>query len=590
MISLQNKTSKAVFTVMLFLILQAFTGFQKLNAQEKLSNLNTSWSAVLPGTTLSEPAVTSYGFCISTDARNIMGYSSSGTLLWEKNIGRVRNLTLTALKGDFILFHDQSKNVLKLFNPSGTEIWSKSLDFKPMSKPFEGRDGRFFLHGDRQVVCMGINGIIRWKLETDSQKDLPLQELPDGSIIVFLTDTNGHTRGLRISPFGEMLENITFAGSIKAAETCKDGVLLTFTDGSAGLFALNNGLAESQWVAAVKTGNPFFVVSPERDQYRLLSLSKSEITIYQLDSKNGSVLHSRTINGIDGTSLLKASYSDTGLFIADSNRALLLDADLQELWSASMPDSIRQKTVTHIIYLKDDYLVFCGKNWSMNAYHTSQTTTSSNTVLKNIQSDYSSFAPEDLNDINYFMQGSFFAELKNPSIAAKLKQGNYGAEEKVWLTNTLSVARLYFQVNASSDFGTRKEKSAFDTDSAGFEAILVQLALLATDQTQNAAASIIGSSTNKSCCRALLSNLCGYDPDGKLLDAIERNALKAGNKDSAYLNTICDAVYSICLFMGRPAYNKKGKDILKGFMGVGYSTGTRNYARDTLKKIIALEL
>ena len=88
----------------------------------------------------------------------------------------------------------------------------------------------------------------------------------------------------------------------------------------------------------------------------------------------------------------------------------------------------------------------------------------------------------------------------------------------------------------------------------------------------------------------LISDIYGYDPDGKLLEAIERNAVKAGNKDSAYLNTICDAVYSICRFMGRPAWNKKGKQILKSFMGAGYSFNTRTYARDTLKKIISLEL
>ena len=343
-------------------------------------------------------------------------------------------------------------------------------------------------------------------------------------------------------------------------------------------------------MANVKSGNPLFVVSSERDQYRLLSLSKSEITVYRLNSGSGAVEYSRTISGIDGTALQKAVYSNTGLFIADSNRALLLDEDLQELWSAQMPDSIKQKNVTNILYLKNDYLIFCGKNWSLNAYHTSQTTNSSKTVLKNIQADYSSFAPEDLNDFNYFIQGSFLNELKNPEITARLKQGNYGADEKQWLSNTLSVARLYSQSAASSDFGVRKEKSAFETDSASFETILVQLALLSTEQTQSAAAGIISACTNKSNCRALLTNLCGYDPDGKLLDAIEINAQKAGNKDAAYLKSICDAVYSICLFMGRPAYNKKGKDILKNFMGLGYSSSTKTYARDTLKKIIALEL
>ena len=107
---------------------------------EQLSNYNTSWTAVLPGTTLCKPEITSYGFCIATDARNLMGYSSEGKLLWEKKIGRIRKLSLTALHGDFILFHDQNSNIIKLFNPSGSEIWSKSLDFKPAAKPFAGRD------------------------------------------------------------------------------------------------------------------------------------------------------------------------------------------------------------------------------------------------------------------------------------------------------------------------------------------------------------------------------------------------------------------------------------------------------------------
>ena len=322
---------------------------------------------MLPGSVLSEPAVTSYGFCLATDARNLMGYSSNGQLLWEKNIGRVRNLSLTSLKGDFILFHDETKNILRLFNPSGKEIWAKPLDFKLFSRPFAGRDGRFFIHGEGQLLCYGINGVLRWKLETESQKELPIQELPDGSIILFLSDINGHTRGLRISPFGQMLENITFAGSIKSTETCRDGVLL----------------------------------------------SKTEITVYKLNSKDGSVLQSRSISGIDGTGLVKSAFSEAGLFIADSSNALLIGYDLQDIWSAKMPDTIKKKTVNQIIYLKDDYLVFCGKNWSLNAYHTSQTTNSNQSVQKNIQSDYSSFAPLDLNEINYYGMGSFSNSIKD---------------------------------------------------------------------------------------------------------------------------------------------------------------------------------
>ena len=583
------KKQKKLFSLALLFF---FCTFSSLFSQELLSSYNTSWTSVLPGTAICEPVETSYGFCLATDARNIMGFSSAGQLLWEKKTARIRNPFIYPLKDDFILFYEKDKNLIRLLNPSGTEIWSKSIDFKISSPPFAGRDGRFFLYGEKTVLCLGMNGIERWKIETEYQKDLPLQELPDGSIIVFIKELSGKTRGLRLSPFGEKLENITFAGTVTSTNTCKDGVLLTFTDGSAGLFSLKKGLAESRWVASVKSGQALFTVSSDLQNYYLLSLSPAQTTIYKLSPDDGNVEISKSLN-LDGTKIRGSSFSSNGFFIADDKKAFLLNPDFKEIWSASMPDTIRNKTVNHQLYTQDDYLVFFSKNWSMSAYHTSQTTNksfSNKTVLNNIQSDYSSFAPLELSEINYFNQGSFFAALKDPSRAVKIKEGDFGTSEEKWLSELLSLAQLYSKDKGSSDFGIHTEKSVFETDSAGFEAILVQLALLSTRQTQNALAAILYSSGNKSYCRALLSNLCGYDPDGKILDAIEINVKRAGNKDSAYLNTICDSVYSICLFMGRPAWNKKGKDILKSLMGAGYSFNTRNYARDTLKKIISLEL
>ena len=575
-------------SLLLAAVFLSATLFAQDSGIETLSNFNTSWSSVLPGTAICEPEVTSYGFCLVTDARNIMGYSSNGTLLWEKKIGRVRNVSLASLRGDFILFHDENSNLLRLFNPSGNELWSKALDFKPISKPFAGRDGRFFIHGEGNIICYGINGSIRWKLNTTAQKNLPLQELPDGSIVVFLSDEEGKTKGLRISPFGEKLEDITFAGSIKTSFTCSEGILLIFMDNTAGLFSITDGFTKSRWVTSVKSGNPQFIVNHDKTDFRLLSLSNSDVTVYKLNNKDGAEIASWKISGINGTNLLKSDFSDTGLFLCDSNRGVLIDENGRELWTAKMPATLRNKTINQIVYLDDNYLVFCDKNWSMNAYLTSQSTHKS--VQKNIHLDYSAFTPLDLTEFNYYTQGGFFPHLKNPQREKEIQAGNFGVKEQEWLTQTLSVARLYYLDSTSSNFGIHVENSVFKTDSAGFETILVQLALLCTDNSQQACADIISKSTNKSYSRALLTNLTGYDPDGKLLTAIERNAELAGNKDSAYCNIICDSVYSICKFMGRPAYNKHGKDIIKRFMGAGYSSNTRNYARDTLKKIISLEL
>ena len=174
---------------------------------------------------------------------------------------------------------------------------------------------------------------------------------------------------------------------------------MIFTDGSAGLFSITEGLTQSRWVTSVKVGNPMFIINQDRTDFRLLSLSPSDVTVYKINVSDGTEAASWRINGINGNALLKTDFSDTGIFLADSQKAVLIDSEGKELWAARMPDTVKNKTVNQIVYLKDNYLVFCSKNWSMNAYHTSQSTSKYNggkTVNKNIQADYSSFAPVDL--------------------------------------------------------------------------------------------------------------------------------------------------------------------------------------------------
>lgn len=581
-----KKSSFLALAFILFSILNNPT----LYSQEKLSNLNTSWTSVLPGTPLCKPALTSYGFCIATDARNIMGYSSSGKLLWEKNVGRIRNVDIYTLPSDFVLFYDKSKDLLKLYNPSGTEIWSKTLDFKFENEPLPGRDGRFYIYSGTKVFCIGINGIIRWTLDTPSQKNIKAQELPDGSIIIFLQDENGATKGLRLSPFGEQIENITFAGSIQNTWTCREGVLLSFSDGSAGLFSIKDGFSVNRWVAQAHGNSSVFAVKADKSDFKLLTLSTGGVSIYTIDFETGSAVTGRTINQINGTDLKHIYYSEAGIFLCDKNKAVLLNSDFNEIWSARMPDAMRSDSISFSTYLSDDYLVFFGKNWTMNAYHTAQRTTKTNSDFKKNQNDYSAFIKLNFSEIDYSIMGTFLNAIKDYSIVEQLKNGNYGTKEQQWLIHNLSIAKMFCQNATTTENAIHRENTIFQTDSAGFENILLQLANFGTTQTQNAAADIIYKSTNKSFCKVLMKNICGYDPDGKLLAALEKNASTAGYKDSSYCNSICDAVYSICLFMGRPAYNKKGKEIIKRFMGAGYSSKVRIYARDTLKKIINLEL
>lgn len=561
-----------------------------LTGQQTLSNLNTSWTNVLPGSVITEPTVTSYGFCLITDARMLSAFTNEGKLLWEKPVNRSRKIILSDLPADFIALIDNSGKTLKVLNPSGGEIWTKKLDYTVTQKPFSGRDGRFFIKGDSVLECYGMNGVCKWRLETEKQKNMQIQELPDGSLILFLIEVTGKTRGLRISPFGEMLEDILFAGEITNAFTCSDGVLLTFTDGSGGLFTVSQNAAVNKWTASQKMKSPYFAVSSDRSEYLFLDLQADGVSVSQIDKSNGAITHSIKVSGINGSGLQKISYNSAGLFLCDKKNASLYNASGNELWSAKVPYDKSKDLWNYVVYTQDSYLIFCYKNWTLNAYHVAQTKTA--TAVKTFELDYSQWIEVSSNNFSVLYDQSFNNELIKTERLTSLQNGLYSTAEIQWASELLSICQMYNEELRRSDFGTRKEKSIFELDSPGFEKILKQLLLLGNADAQNCAADIILKTPNRSYLKAIFNGITvnGYDPDGSLLNSLELRAKSLNYKDKTIINDVCDAVYSICVFMGRPAYNTKGKDILKSFMFPSYDAKTREYARETLKKIIALEL
>lgn len=573
---------KHFFKIKLFLISSVFISFYLFSA-ETLTKFNTSWATFLSGEVICEPEETTYGFCLVTDARTACGFSDKGVLLWEKPIGQSRNVTLTVLKDDFILIHEKNENILKLMNPSGTQLWKKELDFIPREKPLIGRDGRFFIYSDRLINCYNIDGIIKWSISTEEQKNLPAQELPDGTLIFFLSDQNGKTRGLRLSPFGEKLEEITFAGSINSCCSFDKGVLLNFTDGSSGLFSIDNNKSVNKWVVNNKNSNSKFIISKDKSDFRLLSFNSDSIFINQVSHQTGEIEKSIQINGFNTSNIQKIYFNESGLFICDTKKAALYDNE-KEIWSALMPDSIQQD-YNYLIYINQNYLIFCNKNWSMNAFRTSQKMYSNKSVKKTYKSLY---IQEPVNKLSFQYDKHFDSYLTEEKRIESLKNGNFEDEKKL-ISEILFICDIYANDLVTENTGVRKESTIFEIDKSGFQNLLLQLTLICNDDSQKIAADIIKRS-RKNDCKFLLKNLKGYDPDGELLDALEIKADCINHKDNASIKAVCDSVYEICRFMGRPAYNTKGKLIIKKFMDSTYDLEVRLYAREILKNILELKL
>ena len=288
------------------------------------------------------------------------------------------------------------------------------------------------------------------------------------------------------------------------------------------------------------------------------------------------------------------------ILISDNLSTIVFSSKGQLIYNAQNPQN---KKNLYKLYTNSNYLILFYDDWSIDSYHlfskqklTSQNSVSSKNQSSNNQKNnsipYASFLDITDNQFDVQFSQNFSGEITNSERIEKLENGNYAENEKNWLSQIISISNQYKKVQSQSNFGTRTEPSIFQNDTKGFESILTQLLLFSNRETQNLAADILNKETNKSFIMTILFGICknGYDPDQKLLEALEKLSQRVTSKDTILINLICDSVYSICFFQGRPAYNSKGKQILKTFMFPQYSSTNRDYARNTLKKILELDL
>lgn len=567
-----------------------------LPGQQKLSNLNTSWSQVLGGKFLSKPVLTPYGFIGATDGRTIASISNNGAILWEQNFQVNSASIINTVSDDFTLAVTNGNKKITLLNPSGVPLWSKVLDEEITDKAYEGRDGRFFLRGKNVIYCFGINGICKWMINTEELSSIPVQELNDGSLIFFLKElSDNKTRALRITPFGKALEDITFAGEILNACTTKDGIFLSFSDGSAGLFSLD--LKENKAVNKFVLNKDMYQKSPLNffcSDRRLrngvfITQHGNGSSLYFIDSDKGMIIWEKTIPELNIKNIKEVKLTSQGFFICDTARAFYFNPEGILLWNSLMPENKNRSSWKEALFTNNNTLVIFKDNWTMDGYLVNQ---SVNSGSREKEFDYYlDYLKVDSSVYSNLYLFEFNSEITSPDRLQKLESGFYGEEEIKFTSDILSAAEAYMKETSGSQFGGRTELSVFKTNTSELQSILNQLPYYGTRYTTNLTAKLLKKETNVSLLNSLLSGLQkdGYDPDGEILEALE---LLAGQTSIKNVNTqlnICDAVYSVCRFMGRPAYNKSGKTILKNFMYPANNSRVRTKARETLEMIGKLE-
>lgn len=577
----------AVISLILLLFSTAFC--------DTLDYLNASWNTVTGGELVCSPEATDFGFVTVTDGRTLEAFSSKGTVLWSKKLALSSKCMIKVLEKDFILTVTASGKKLSMFNSSGVLLWEKNLDYKVIAKPVEGRDGRFFVFGKNTLECYSITGLQKWTLnfeETLSQNLEPC-EVQDGSIVYFLEGkASENTKALRVSPFGEINEEITFAGNITYSTWNEDGVYVCFSDGNAGLFSLEDKaeFCENKFVISEnskKHGASYIYTSRTNGHEAVMVYENpTGITVAQFENTTGIVNHTFQIPGIKLENISNCILFYNNLLITDQNSCLLYNLSGLEIRNDSLPPQTGKTKWNYLWFSNEGYLVVCRKNWAMDGFRMVQT----DIVPYEKKSDYSNLLHTDSSKWSSSWIQSFEGELFSETRQTEIFNGNYGSKEADYTSDIKGFTEAYIQNLLSSNSGARVEKSLFEKDVTNVDAVLAQIPYLVTNDSASLTARVLRLDKNQVHLLTLLKGVTntGWDPDGKILSELQTIVEKSDKKNETVLLALCDSVYAVCAFMGRPAFNKSGKDILSKMLYPQYGKKINDKARECIKKIGAL--
>ncbi|MBO4404733.1 MAG: hypothetical protein J5780_05315 [Treponema sp.] len=558
-----------------------------------ISRENASWITVLAGSVISPPVRTSYGYAAVCEGKQMTGFTESGKVLWKHSFPFRFAPCLTEGPSDLLIGVTKEKFVT-LFNPGGLMLWSFDTGYKVEGSPVNGLDGRIFVRGKNNISCVSLKGKLRWKMETREQDtSLPVCTFTDGSLLVFLKEKHeGKTRGIRVSPFSGIMEEIVFAGVACRAVSCSDGVLLSFSDGSAGLCAVSKkGEAYSKWLLTSKelhsTAGPLIFSGSDGEAFIVTSSGE---TLFSVVSRTGKVKYDVQIPPevrVPASDFRGSSLTSQGLFVSGKNCAWCAGKNGVS-WKAEW----KNRNFSYVFATDSGYLTFCTPVWTIEAFR----------IKQDVASKKSSFVPVKNPGYREFYPGAGVSDsITGESISlseyrefmAAFDKGNPLENEPSLLSRLIADS-----AGMAGDFSIQESQlhvhsSFFKENPAYTERVLNLEAESGLTIFSKHIASMMKKTRDDSLLLCLIINAgrIEYDENGELLSAMDhlvKNVLSRNNR--AALEAVCDSTLSICRFMGKPALFEEGKKILTFMLTPAFSTSTNDYARETLGKILELKL
>lgn len=597
--------SKYVLASLPFLFLYLFMSpAHPQNVKEIQLNLqNATWTSSMIGRISTDPIVTSYGTVLVSADRMIYCYMDDGSKILKRLIGRRKNSLLTLLENNFFTTVTNGE-ILNFINPSGTTLWSNHVGFTVTENTFQGRDGRLIVRGVQEICCYSLTGVRKWKIKQERLSSLPMYELNDGSIIIFLNSDKGINSAQRISPFGQVIEEVMLEKTVVSSSSCDDGVAVAYSDGSVELIAVKNDEPKNStdiiWSLPPST-IPFSstqVYFKNITEKKLAIVYKSGERSYAIiiETSSGKIESTLNFSGIDVSQLsVLETASSAGhdvLIVGDNKFISAINLEGDAIWQATLPSKTESDIRWEkIIYTKNNYLIFFATNWAVIAFKTDENILGEkhfSNKKRRQKKDYSSF----YSSARKFQPETFLTEVgdsfKDEDISEELSKGDYADREIIYNSLVMSAVKSYNHELNSSSWIKTKETNGFLQDMQETESLIKIIPLFGTSDAANALASLLKSEKNSAHIKTLLRAVSyfPYDPDGEILDALKQLSNLISTKDDTVQLLVCTAVYNLCQFMGEPFINAGGKNLLaERTLAANYSSNVIKNARKYLSMI-----
>ena len=585
-----NRYILRTFLALLFL----FSSAQTYPQAVEIENLDRSAVYVSGGSITSPPHKTNWGFICVQDNRFISAASKSGQNLWLTNVqDKINYICVT--HNDFTYVVTQ-KNNLSLLNPSGLKLWTSAIDFTPVNEPLADSD-RVYITSGTEVSCYSISGLKKWKIQTEKQSSLKMRLLNDSSILVFLEKTDGaKTCAVRISPYGNIIEQIVFQGTVLNSFYTEYGVILAFSDGKIGMCSVDfskkgieNYMTFSKWVNNRVFCNSNTVSRKVSEkEYALFTPKES---VYIINISDGICKLSFSVPELKQNVRPSFDFVDNKFIIFDDTDCAIYGVNGKLIKTYKMPLKNGKYSWNHSLFIDHGILCFFAKDWTINVFKIISTSKENEISKYDVYEEINSTHRRNTfltNEVYYPKKSSF-----SDSVYKTVKQGNYGPEE-IRITEDLN-AVLTARIEEKNTRQTRpREENIIKIlyTPSDMERVINLVPELHSIYLQETLLEYLKNENDRTLKAKALDAFCAfpYDPDGEILTEIERIIRTSGKDDYIILKSCTECVYSICRFMGRPALYSKGRKILSSLFYPQYDEKTKSASRAALQKLADLNM